>query len=194
MQRDKRLFAVLLAALMVASVATLGSAAIGQSTTPPDATNSAQTAQTNASNDTDGWPAPRADPGRTGATSDNGPLPYANTSWTASNTSAQIGWEGAPDPTVTDDTVVMVYTGDRFDPSGIVEAYNASSGEVRWTQTEVGEPVGSATVADGGVFVATVSRLSGERGRGPGRAGGGRHDRCPGGPDRHIPARRCRSP
>lgn len=164
MVRDRRLSVVLLAALVVASVATLGGAAFGQSATPAGGTNSSQTsgavaaqvAPANGSEAGEGWPSPRAGAGRTGATSDDGPLPYANTSWGASG-SGNDYWG----PVVAGESVVMAYTGEDR-PNGVVESYESSTGETEWTRTSVGDPVGPATTANGTVFVATASQNLGE--------------------------------
>lgn len=163
MIRERDLFAVLLAGLTVVSVATLGGAALGESATPTEdrlrtgPSGGMQFLLANASeNRSDGWPSPRADAGRTGATSDDGPLPHANTSWEASS-SGRDPWG----PAVTGDSVVMAYTGEDR-PNGVVESYDAATGETEWRQENLGDPVGPATTANDTVFVATLSDNLGE--------------------------------
>lgn len=111
----------------------------------------AQAAPTNGSTDSGGWPAPRADAGRTGATADDGPLPYANTSWTASN-SGRDPWVGDPvGPATTADGTVFLST--RSDTSEFfgyenrtgLYALNDSTGETEWrVNATFGPPVAAA--------------------------------------------------
>lgn len=113
----------------------------------------------NDGNETDDWPAPRADPGQTGATNDTGPQPYGNVSVTAAG---QIGAQRtAVVPVVAGDTVFLAYGGEDA-PDGFVEANDAATGETRWRQANVGEPVGPPSVHDGSVYVATAGPESRE--------------------------------
>jgi len=138
MIRARRALTVLTVVLLV----TAGVAATG--------TIAGQSDSTEKSNES-GWSAPRADAGHAGVTTDDGPGPYANTSWAQGNTS-----RGYWSPAVAGDSVVMAYTGNEY-PYGIVESYDETTGETEWVQDAVGDPVGPATTANGSVFVATKS-------------------------------------
>lgn len=137
----KLLGVILMAPLLITSVALVGAV--------PD-----QTERT----ETEDWPAPRADPGRTGTTDDTGPQPYGNVSWFESK---RNGGRETSAAVVSEETVYLAYGGGNA-PDGVIEAYNASSGQTKWKQPNVGEPIGSPTVDDGRVYAATYGPESPE--------------------------------
>lgn len=168
MIRAYRPVVVVIAVLLVASGITLGGATIGQSATTAtehadmsavsgDVTTSPSS---NSTNGTDDWPAPRGDSGQTGVTSDDGPLPYGNVSW---QDRGQSGGRLSPTTAaVVVDGIVYMPSGDDEAPDGTIRAYNASTGQVEWEQTDLGERRGSAVVEEGNLFVSTVTDFSGE--------------------------------
>ncbi|WP_266078484.1 outer membrane protein assembly factor BamB family protein [Haladaptatus caseinilyticus] len=135
MNRKRARIGVLLALLVVISSVSFVTATTPQSPAP-------------ANND---WSSDRADSGRTGATNDAGPSPYAAEDW---NTSFDARAESVP--AVADGTAyVSVTTNVELPATGRIIAYDTEAGEERWTSSKVGAARGSPAVADGVVYVAT---------------------------------------
>lgn len=151
MHRDRRLHAALFAVLLVAASATFGGVSLGQLTaTESNSLQSEPASAITANDSTDGdgnWSQPRANVGRTGVTSDDGPQPYGNVSWS----NGEMGYTHGP--IVVGDHVVAAYAGYEY-PGGHIEAYDESNGTLTWNRSDVGEPVGPPTSINGTVFFA----------------------------------------
>ncbi|WP_227353638.1 outer membrane protein assembly factor BamB family protein [Haladaptatus salinisoli] len=111
----------------------------------------AVTAQRSPATASDDWTSHRADEGRTGSTTDSGPTPYATEDWNASfDARAEAG------PVVANGTAYAAVTTDADLPAtGRVVAYDAESGEKRWTTGKVGAATGSPAVSSDTVYVST---------------------------------------
>ena len=146
MNDGKRTSVALAIGLMVlASTVLVGlpSAALAQA----DGNTTDSTVGTDAS-----WSTYRADDGRSGATTADGPGPYGTVSWNDS-------YEGEPTggPVVGGGTAYLgVEVADGHDESaGAVIATDIDTGATQWERTGLGSPAGAPTVVENTVFVAT---------------------------------------
>jgi|GEM_PF-2760922 len=140
---------VALAVLASAVVAGLPASALAQTDEPEDGTTAA-----NATADDGTWPTDRADAGRTGATTADGPEPYGTVRWDDS-------FSGKPPaaPTVVGDTAYFgaVTASDIDRRAGAVAAYDVANGDIRWQRTGLGGLESAPSVVDGTAYVATAA-------------------------------------
>lgn len=146
MERPRRALTVLFAGLLLTAAIVATGTTAGQTD---------GTARTNDST----WTAPRSDDGRTGATTDDGPHPYGTAAW-ATSAEGRV-WSGV----VSDGEAVYAAWHDGLRPDGAIHSWNAASGSERWTQTGIGNAMGSPTLVGDRLYAATVGR-SGSGGTG----------------------------
>lgn len=135
MKRNRARVGLVLALLVVVSSISFVAATAPQSQTSAD----------------DGWASDRADSGRTGATNDTGPAPYATEDW-----STQFGARADSGAAVVNGTAyVSITTNAELPAEGYVVAYDAETGDQRWKSTTVGAATGAPAVDNGTVYVQT---------------------------------------
>lgn len=99
----------------------------------------------------DGWTGPRSGPGRTGATDDNGPTPYATED-------RKMDLEGSTynvEPLIADGVLYLAVTtaNDPTENKGYVAAYDPETGDRLWKQTDLPGPK-SPSIGDGRLYFA----------------------------------------
>jgi outer membrane protein assembly factor BamB len=175
---------VLVGLLVVSAIPLAGGAWAAPSANATNASVSTanETSANETGNETDDWPQSRANAGRTGATGDEGALPYPETAWVVQYESLQ-GTDGftrggpAAAPTVANGTVYLPrWTGSYaaghslaidHGHRGMIVARNATTGEVLWTRTGreetemhgIGRATGPPAVSNGTVYVSTEDDL-----------------------------------
>lgn len=146
--RNSVAVAFTLVILASAVVAGLSASALAQTTEPTETNETEAGAQATG----ESWPTYRADAGRSGATTADGPEPYGELRWGDTFSGEPVGA-----PTDVDGTAYLAVETEReyYKKAGAVVAYDSETGTAEWQRTGLGDPHGSPTVAHDTVYVAT---------------------------------------